>query len=307
MSWQAYEEQIFRKLASQFPDTELVKGVHLDGRISGIKRQVDILARGQLLESRPVAVVDCKCFSRRVDVKVVESFLGMARDVRAHVGVIITNIGFSKAAAARAENDYDREVRLYVVDFDDLEKLPAYRLIYCGHQGVRLAIPHGWALTEGSERIPGIFGWDLIPVAEKRTAAYKIGRWGCISLIPVLSGDTRQTAEALFYRTHGVAAQKGTVALKSESIGAGDITYSRVRSISGEVEFSAMRVSPGLIVVAEIVTHEEHEETDETLLVEIARSMIPLAVEARAESSPSELWAAVASKVFSETDQERGP
>lgn len=297
MNWQAYEEQIFRKLASQFPDTELVKDVYLDGRISGIKRQVDILARGQLLEARPLAVIDCKCFSRRVDVKTVESFLGMARDVGAHVGVIITNVGFSEAAAARAEKDYDREVRLYVVDFDDLEKMPSYRLVYCGHRGVRLAIPEGWTLAEGSERIPGIFGWDLLPVGEKRTLAYKLGRWGCVSLIPVLVGDTKKAAEALFNRAHGIARQKGVVAVRSESVGTGDITYRRVTSAS-EVEFSAMRVSPGLIAVVEVVTNEEHQETDEALLVEIARSMVSLAVESEAESSPVELWAAVSSEVF---------
>lgn len=309
MDWRHYESEIFEKLRRQFPGTELVRDARLEGRISGIQRQIDILVRGQLLDSRPFAVVDCKYFAKRIDISVVESFLGLLADVRAHVGLMITNIGYSEAADRRARNDQTREVNLHVVDWTDMqEKLPTYRVLYFGDLGVRLAIPPGWTLDGGQERIPGMASWDLLPSDLSREAAYRLPRWGCISLIPVLPQQALPTARRLFWDQHAIAQGHGQTEYRAEDNGTGDITYRRTRGSSGKVEFGAMCLTTDLMVVVEVQTTPEHESADEALLVQVAKSIVALAISEPGDGiSHSEAWEAVAPRIFGGSSDDPNP
>jgi hypothetical protein len=47
--------------------------------------------------------VDCKCFSRNVDVKNVETVMGLVEDVGADLALIVTTEGFSEGAKRRAK------------------------------------------------------------------------------------------------------------------------------------------------------------------------------------------------------------
>jgi hypothetical protein len=125
--WKAYEAQIaasLRRLAS--PDANVTfddRGtLVLPGRFSGIDRQVDVLVEGRfagLPEIRRM-IVDCKCFSRNVDVQAVEAFAGFLDDVNVELGLLVTTAGFSEAARRRAE--HVRGLRLDVVELDELAK-----------------------------------------------------------------------------------------------------------------------------------------------------------------------------------------
>jgi hypothetical protein len=54
----------------------------LTGRLSEVPRQIDILIEGNVSGVAPVTIaLDCKCFSKKVDVKHVEAFLGMVDDI----------------------------------------------------------------------------------------------------------------------------------------------------------------------------------------------------------------------------------
>ena len=48
-------------------------------------------------------VIDCKDYSKPVDVKGVEEFQGLLQDVRAHKGALVCPSGFTKAALKRAK------------------------------------------------------------------------------------------------------------------------------------------------------------------------------------------------------------
>jgi restriction endonuclease Mrr len=65
-------------------------------------------------------IVDCKCFSRNVDVQAVEAFAGFLDDVNVELGLLVTTAGFSEAARRRAE--HVRGLRLDVVELDELAK-----------------------------------------------------------------------------------------------------------------------------------------------------------------------------------------
>ncbi len=119
--WQRYERQIFRKFRREFPDADLQKNARLAGRFSGVRRQVDVLIKGSLAGHPLLGVVECKCFSHKIDVPDVDRFAGFLEDVKANFGVMITTRGYSKAAQSRAKLAVG-DIRLHVVDLDELDE-----------------------------------------------------------------------------------------------------------------------------------------------------------------------------------------
>ncbi|MEE4208996.1 MAG: restriction endonuclease [Parvularcula sp.] len=89
-------------------DATVIPNASLKGEISGVQRQIDILvdARWESGIERRI-VYDAKRRKRKIDVKDVESFEGMMRDVRAARGVIVCSSGWTKAAEARADETID--------------------------------------------------------------------------------------------------------------------------------------------------------------------------------------------------------
>lgn len=83
---------------------------------SGRRRQIDILISSQ--SQNMIKVIDCKFYNKRVDIKYVESIIGMLDDLNAHAGVIVSPKGFSKSAYKRA-NCHGR-LELIELDIHDL-------------------------------------------------------------------------------------------------------------------------------------------------------------------------------------------
>lgn len=80
------------------------------GKISGRSRQIDICIRGNLGGENVLIIVECKKWNRKPDVKAVEAFAGLKRDVGAHIGIMVSTAGFTKAALRVAEHE---NVNLY--------------------------------------------------------------------------------------------------------------------------------------------------------------------------------------------------
>jgi Restriction endonuclease len=91
--------KIQRQLA---PDAEVLHNVRLDGRESKTKRQIDVLVRQKIGQYEMSIVLDCKDYERPVDVKGVEEFYGLVRDVGAQKGALVCPKGFTGAAKTRA-------------------------------------------------------------------------------------------------------------------------------------------------------------------------------------------------------------
>jgi hypothetical protein len=118
--WERYEEQIFEKLNELFPNSSIEKNQKIKGRYSERSRQIDILVRSESIGRKLIIVIDCKKFSKKIDVKTVESFIGFSEDVGAHIGLMITNVGYSKSAQKRAKNHH-KDIQLDVVSFVNFE------------------------------------------------------------------------------------------------------------------------------------------------------------------------------------------
>lgn len=91
---------IQRQLA---PSAEVLHNVRLDGRNSGVKRQIDVLVRQHVGQYSISIIIDCKDYKKPIDVKSVEEFNGLLSDVGAQRGVLVCPRGFSAAAKNLAQ------------------------------------------------------------------------------------------------------------------------------------------------------------------------------------------------------------
>ncbi len=97
-------EILTAKIQAQLsPTAEVLHNVHLDGRISGTKRQIDVLVRQAIGQYEMNIVIDCKDYAKPVDVNGVSEFLGLMNDVGAQKGALVCPKGFSKAAKTYAQ------------------------------------------------------------------------------------------------------------------------------------------------------------------------------------------------------------
>ncbi|MCM0665105.1 restriction endonuclease [Flavobacterium tyrosinilyticum] len=118
--WEKYEEQIFEKLSDEFPDSNILKNQKITGKYSNRSRQIDILVKSESIGRNLLIAVDCKMFNKKIDIKTVESFIGFTEDIGAHVGILITNKGYSKSALNRVKN-YHRDIQLDIIEFEYID------------------------------------------------------------------------------------------------------------------------------------------------------------------------------------------
>jgi Restriction endonuclease len=112
--WRRYEKQIRDYLIERCgKQANIEYDVKVAGKLSGVDRQADIWVTGIFAGfiDDGTAIVDCKFFSKKVDVKDVEAFIGMVEDVDADFGVMFTTEGYTDAARRRVR----RGIRLRVV------------------------------------------------------------------------------------------------------------------------------------------------------------------------------------------------
>jgi hypothetical protein len=91
--------KIQRSLA---PKAKVTHDARLAGRKSQRQRQIDVLVEDKIGHYGIMIVIDCKDYSRPVDVKGVEEFWGLVDDVGAHKGALVCPKGFTQGAKERA-------------------------------------------------------------------------------------------------------------------------------------------------------------------------------------------------------------
>jgi hypothetical protein len=84
---------------------------------TGIFRQIDVSIKSNVGQYSILVVIDCKDYKHPLDIKDVEAFISMAKDVQAHRAAMVAANGYSEAARARAKA---AQIELYtVVDTGD--------------------------------------------------------------------------------------------------------------------------------------------------------------------------------------------
>lgn len=101
--WKELEHLVTMIQKQLSPDATVQHNVKLDGVDSETKRQIDVLVEQNIGQYTMKIVIDCKDYSKPVDVKGVEEFHGLVQDVRAHKGALVCPSGFTKSALKRAK------------------------------------------------------------------------------------------------------------------------------------------------------------------------------------------------------------
>lgn len=136
------------RLRNEFPGFQIAHDRQLAGRYSKVNRQIDVLLESKVLDYPIRGVVDCKSYAKKVDVKVIDSFIGFMADTDAQIGIIFTNEGFTEAAQNRAEHD-PLSIHLEIVTHSELKEWKFDRMA--------LAVPTTLgALENASESAEGI-------------------------------------------------------------------------------------------------------------------------------------------------------
>jgi hypothetical protein len=86
------------------PASDVQHNVKLDGRRSGVKRQIDVLVSQKVGQYDIRIIIDCKNHKTPVDVKDVGEFYSLFDDVGAQKGVLVCPAGFTKAAKNFAQD-----------------------------------------------------------------------------------------------------------------------------------------------------------------------------------------------------------
>lgn len=117
----------------------------MHGKFSKTQRQIDLLIEEEVVDFSFRIVIDAKYRNKKIDVKDVEEFLGLVRDVGAHKGMMISTEGYTEAATQRACSD---ELILDVLNFKELENYHGLAgFPYAGPCGALVQPPLGWIVN----------------------------------------------------------------------------------------------------------------------------------------------------------------
>lgn len=154
LSWKDYEKAVFAECRRVYnlKDAEIVSDAHVDGIYSGVKRQIDVLVKlkrdGELSST---IIVECKHYNSKINVKIVDSFIGCLEDVGANKGVLVSEKGFTRAAINRAHKGKD-DIEIEILSLRDLQRFQSQVSIpYSGEDALVLSAPFGW-IIDGKRR-----------------------------------------------------------------------------------------------------------------------------------------------------------
>ena len=148
MEWKEYENIVLTECQRVFFNADIQYNIYVDGLFSKRKRQIDFFIKDN---NGVVYIIDAKKYNTKVDIKDVESFIGMVKDVGGNYGILVSENGFTKAAINRAhigENNIE-------VDILNLKELGMFQyecaIPYAGNNGVVVNAPFDW-IIDGTRR-----------------------------------------------------------------------------------------------------------------------------------------------------------
>jgi hypothetical protein len=128
--WRKYEQAVRLLLAAMDPNAEVVHNAMIAGRLSGVLRQVDVLARGTVVGLEISVAAECKRYARAIGIGAVDQFVGKLLDLGAERGVLYSYSGFSAAAVRRAFGSSSPNVLLAALDGSEAVQAAPYDANY---------------------------------------------------------------------------------------------------------------------------------------------------------------------------------
>lgn len=155
--WKQYEWLITKIFYDDYKSLEIdvLYDTKEQGIYSEIERQVDIKIVNIITNQK--TLIDCKDYSRKVDVKDVEQFLGMFSDIRANFGIMVTPIGFTETAYRRIK-EFDNRIVLETIDWKQAYDAVPPEIEYS--RIVDRCFACSSSFKKGRE-IPGLLCWEF--------------------------------------------------------------------------------------------------------------------------------------------------
>lgn len=100
--WQKFESLVAHVQSTLAPQSKIGRNEKILGKRSKTVREIDITVRQNVGQYNIFVAIDCKDHKRPVDLKEVEEFIGLVKDVGANKGAIVSASGFTQAARTRA-------------------------------------------------------------------------------------------------------------------------------------------------------------------------------------------------------------
>lgn len=104
-NWKRFERLAYEVQKELAGDAEIRFDDSITGIDSKVPRQIDISIRKHVGQYEILIVIDCKDYAEPLDVKDVEAFSALVRDVRANRGALIVSSSFTPAALNIAKNE----------------------------------------------------------------------------------------------------------------------------------------------------------------------------------------------------------
>lgn len=149
--WKKFEALAAKIQKDLATNAKVVLNDKIMGKKTGDFRQIDISIREHIGQFELLIAMECKDYSRPLDVKDVEEILGLFGDIEPNQGVIVSAKGFSANALKRGKEaglklyslvdtgDHDWKSNIAVPAFCTLHKLACFSVIVSGTE--RLILP----------------------------------------------------------------------------------------------------------------------------------------------------------------------
>ena len=95
-SGEEYELFVYEKFKRLYVDADVKHDERIDGKLSGIKVQIDVSIKFNHAGTEYLYVVECKDWKARTDIKVLRQFAGVMEDVGASKGFLLCTSGFAE-------------------------------------------------------------------------------------------------------------------------------------------------------------------------------------------------------------------
>lgn len=144
MDWKEYELIVLGECERVYGRSHVRRNVFVTGIFSGTKRQIDILVDDIESGFDEKIVYEVKYYARKINIKIVEAFISMLKDVGIEKGVIVSERGFSKAAIRRAHIG-EESVEVDILSLGEWQRSHSPLAIpYAGENALIILSPFGW-------------------------------------------------------------------------------------------------------------------------------------------------------------------
>lgn len=269
--WQNYEEEVYEECCRIYGEENVERNVSKVGVSSMVPRQIDVLVHS---EEGDIAY-DAKYYSKHVDVKTVESMIGMYGDLGVEKFVIITNKGYSKAALRRAHLGKDN-VEADVLSLGELQRMQGYGAVpYAGRNGILLSPPFGWIVDGQRSAHP-----EMLAVLYRRGLEFGEAMRKEREFAYLVLWDKDDE----IYTIQGLAEFHRDVSMEVDTEGKWEIleeepyTITRFKHSKAVDEYIGYREFENFILSVVLFCEEEKWSRDKTKLQYILRRAMPMQV-----------------------------